>query len=176
MPACNRGMIMVGKFPFGERRGAGEKSQRIMRLCYNQTYNNFSLSLSLSLARVRALSLSLPLSLSLSLPDRVLYLLTLSHLSIVKNVSLSFYSLSRARSLSLSLSRSLSLGIPTPRESGSVIGPDRTVWALLCVAEGVPQGQTESGGIVLAVICWSLSAQRRCYPTGFCAYRPSVSS
>ena len=30
--------------------------------------------------------------------------------------------------------------------------------------KGVPQGQTESGGIVLAAICWAPSAQRRCHP------------
>ena len=30
--------------------------------------------------------------------------------------------------------------------------------------KGVPQGQTESGGIVLAAICWATSAQRRCHP------------
>jgi hypothetical protein len=30
--------------------------------------------------------------------------------------------------------------------------------------KGVPQGQTESGGIVLAAICWAPSARRRCYP------------
>jgi hypothetical protein len=40
--------------------------------------------------------------------------------------------------------------------------------------KGVQQGQTESGGIVLAVICWAPSAHRRCYPTGRCTYRPSV--
>ena len=40
--------------------------------------------------------------------------------------------------------------------------------------KGVQQGQTESGGIVLAVICWAPSAQRRCHPTGRCTYRPSV--
>ena len=40
--------------------------------------------------------------------------------------------------------------------------------------QGVPQGQLESGGIVLAVICWSPSAQKRCNPTGRCAYRPSL--
>ena len=28
----------------------------------------------------------------------------------------------------------------------------------------VPQGQTESGGIILASICWAPSAQRRCHP------------
>jgi hypothetical protein len=33
-------------------------------------------------------------------------------------------------------------------------------------------GQTESGCIVLAVICWAASAQRRCYPTGRCTFRP----
>jgi hypothetical protein len=38
--------------------------------------------------------------------------------------------------------------------------------------QGVPQGQTESGGILLAVTCWSPSAQRRCDPTERCAYRP----
>jgi hypothetical protein len=35
---------------------------------------------------------------------------------------------------------------------------------LLCCRRGVPQGQTESGGIVLADICWATSAQRRCHP------------
>jgi len=40
--------------------------------------------------------------------------------------------------------------------------------------KGVSYGQTESGGIVLAAICWAPSAQRRCYPTGCCTYRPSV--
>ena len=30
--------------------------------------------------------------------------------------------------------------------------------------KGVQQGQTESGGIVLATICWAPSAQRRCHP------------
>ena len=30
--------------------------------------------------------------------------------------------------------------------------------------QGVQQGQTESGGIVLAAICWAPSAQRRCHP------------
>jgi hypothetical protein len=35
-------------------------------------------------------------------------------------------------------------------------------------------GQTECGGIVLAVICWAPSAKRRCYPTGRCIYRPQV--
>jgi hypothetical protein len=37
-----------------------------------------------------------------------------------------------------------------------------TVWPSCALPKGVPQGQTESGGIVLAVICWSPSAQRRC--------------
>ena len=35
-----------------------------------------------------------------------------------------------------------------------------------CVRRGAPHGQTESGGIVLAVICCSPCAFRRCYPTG----------
>jgi len=29
-------------------------------------------------------------------------------------------------------------------------------------------------GILLAAICWAASAQRRCYATGRCIYRPSV--
>ena len=36
----------------------------------------------------------------------------------------------------------------------------------------MPQGQTESGAILLAAICWATNAQRRCYPTWHCAYRP----
>ena len=37
--------------------------------------------------------------------------------------------------------------------------------ACACVSpKGVPQGQTECGGIVLAAIYWAPSAQRRCHP------------
>jgi len=49
-----------------------------------------------------------------------------------------------------------------------------TVWSLLCVAERVPQGRTESGGIVLAanagprVPSGGVTLNRRC------TYRPSV--
>ncbi len=57
-----------------------------------------------------------------------------------------------------------SVGIPNPRESGSVIGADRRRSGPPCVLpKGVPQGQTESGGIVLAAICWATSAQGRCH-------------
>jgi hypothetical protein len=45
-----------------------------------------------------------------------------------------------------------------------------------CARQGVPHGQTESGGIVLAVTCWSPCTQKRCCPTGGCANRPSVTS
>ena len=38
------------------------------------------------------------------------------------------------------------------------------------------QKKNSLSGIVLAVICWSPSAQRRCHPTGRCAHRPSVTS
>ena len=56
-------------------------------------------------------------------------------------------------------------GIPNPRESGSVIGADRRRSGPSCVLpQGLPQGQTESGGIVLAAICWAASTQRRCHP------------
>ena len=51
------------------------------------------------------------------------------------------------------------------RESWSVIGEDRRRSGPSCVLpKGVPQGQTESGGIVLAAICWAPSAQRWCHP------------
>ncbi len=43
-------------------------------------------------------------------------------------------------------------------------------WCPPCVS----QGQTESGGMVLAAICWAASAYRRCYPTVRCTYRLSV--
>ena len=57
-----------------------------------------------------------------------------------------------------------SVGIPNPRESGSVIRADRQRSGPSCVLlKGVPQGQTESGGIVLAAICWATSAQGRCH-------------
>ena len=56
-------------------------------------------------------------------------------------------------------------GIPKPRESGAEIGADRRrSWPSCVLPKGVPQGQTESGGIVLAAICWAPSAQRRCHP------------
>ena len=45
-----------------------------------------------------------------------------------------------------------------------MIGADRRRSEPSCVLpKGVPQGQTESGGIVLAAICWAPSAQR-CHP------------
>jgi hypothetical protein len=44
------------------------------------------------------------------------------------------------------------------------------VSAPLCPAKA----QAESGGIVLAAKCWTASAQSRCYPTGRCSYRLSV--
>ena len=66
----------------------------------------------------------------------------------------------------------------TSRERIGDWGGPETVWAFSCAAarRGLPQGQTASGGIELAVICWSPSAQGRCDPTGRCAYRPSVTS
>ena len=30
--------------------------------------------------------------------------------------------------------------------------------------KGVPHGKTETGGMVLAAMCWAPSAQRRCHP------------
>jgi hypothetical protein len=98
--------------------------------------------------------------------------------------SLCALSLSDSLSLSLSLWDGMSpVSHPTcdvpfpPRRTGeywkgmiSARPLDRRRSGPFCVLpKGVPQGQTESGGIVLAVICWSPSAQRRCDPTGRCA-------
>ena len=46
-------------------------------------------------------------------------------------------------------------------------GPE-TVWALLCVAErrATRANREWGGGIVLAVVCWAPSAQRRCTRQG----------
>ncbi len=67
-----------------------------------------------------------------------------------------------------------------PRPTGRAVLKERLAGTLMseppCARQGVPHGQTESGGIVLAVTCWAPSAQRRCYPTGRCAHRPSVTS
>jgi len=65
--------------------------------------------------------------------------------------------------------------IPNPRESGSVIGADRRRSGPSCVLpKGVPQGPTETGGIVLAAIGWAASAQRRCHPQE-ALYLPTLS-
>ena len=66
-------------------------------------------------------------------------------------------------------------GIPNPRKSGSVIGADRQWFGPSCVLlKRVPQGRTESGGIVLAanvgprVPRGGVTLKRRC------THRPSV--
>ena len=52
---------------------------------------------------------------------------------------------------------------PSRERVGNWGGPGRS--GPSCVLpKGVPQGQLESGGIVLAAICWATSAQRRCHP------------
>jgi hypothetical protein len=62
---------------------------------------------------------------------------------------------------------------PSKERVGDGGGP-ATVWSLLCVAERVPQGRTESGGIVLAanagprVPSGGVTLKRRC------TYRPSA--
>ena len=57
-------------------------------------------------------------------------------------------------------------------------GRQRILCLFRVVAHVSRFGQTEIGpiigGKVLAVICWAPRAQRRCYPTGRCTYRPSV--
>ncbi len=57
---------------------------------------------------------------------------------------------------------------PETSREGISGGP---VWLRVCCRKVVPQGQTESGGVILAAMCWSPSAQWRCDPTGRCAYR-----
>ncbi len=63
--------------------------------------------------------------------------------------------------------------VPTDLQSLVGLLSINSLSCALC-PQGVPHGQRESGGVVLAVICWAPSAQRRCYPTGRCAYRLSV--
>jgi hypothetical protein len=41
-----------------------------------------------------------------------------------------------------------------------VIGTDKLMSEPLGVRKGVPHGQTENGGIVLAVICWARGSPR----------------
>ena len=65
-------------------------------------------------------------------------------------------------------------GIPHPRKSGSVIGADRQrLGPSRVLLKRVPQGRTESGGIVLAANAGP-SAQRRCHP-GEALYLPTFS-
>ena len=66
-------------------------------------------------------------------------------------------------------------GIPNPRKRGSVIGAEpATVWSLLCVAERVPQGQTESGGLILAANAGPRVPSGDVTLKRLCTYRPSV--
>jgi len=62
----------------------------------------------------------------------------------------------------------IGLGSRTLERAGSVIGADRRGGPLeessCALPKSVPQGQKESGGIVLAAICWAPIAQRRCHP------------
>jgi hypothetical protein len=58
---------------------------------------------------------------------------------------------------------------PSKERVGDWGGPERS--GPSCVLpKGVPQSQTESGGILLAAICWATSAPRK----RRCTYRPSV--
>ncbi len=94
----------------------------------------------------------------------------------LSSLSLSL-SLSRARARSLSLSRG-SVWDPEPSKSGSVIGADRQRFGPSCVLlKRVPQGRTESEGIVLALLAANAGPRE---PSGGvtlkrrCTYRPSV--
>ena len=66
-------------------------------------------------------------------------------------------------------------GIPTPRKSGSVIGADRQRFGPPCVLlKRVPQGRTESGGIILAANAGPLVPSGGVTLKRLCTYRPSV--
>jgi len=62
----------------------------------------------------------------------------------------------------------LGLGPGTSRERVGeplVIGADRRrSGPSFVLPKGVPHGKTETGGMVLAAMCWAPSAQRRCHP------------
>ena len=55
--------------------------------------------------------------------------------------------------------------VPTDLQSLVGLLSINSLSCALC-PQGVPHGQRESGGVVLAVICWAPSAQRRCYRQG----------
>jgi len=66
-------------------------------------------------------------------------------------------------------------GIPNPRKSGAVIGADRQRFCPSCVLlKRVPQGRTESGGIVLAAIAGPREPSGGVTLKRRCTYRPSV--
>jgi len=66
-------------------------------------------------------------------------------------------------------------GIPNPRKSGSVIGADRQRFHPSCVLlKRVPQGRTESGGIVLAANAGPRAPSGGVTLKRCCTYRPSV--
>jgi len=68
-----------------------------------------------------------------------------------------------------------SVWIPKPRESGSVIGADRRRSGPSCVLPtGMPQGQTESGGIVHPPYAGPRAPRDGVTRKRRCTYRPSV--
>ena len=67
----------------------------------------------------------------------------------------------------MAIKHSLMVSPPNKRTfAGSVIGTDRrrSGPGSCVLLKDAPQGQTESGGIVLAAICWATDAQRLCRP------------
>ena len=54
--------------------------------------------------------------------------------------------------------------LSAPLVRSSFLKPSENGLGPRVLLKGVPQGYTESGGIVLAAMCWATSAQRRCHP------------
>jgi hypothetical protein len=53
-------------------------------------------------------------------------------------------------------------------QSGAVLTNHAPIHSSPFAGPDTSRGQTERRGIVFAVTCWALSAQRRCYSTGRC--------
>jgi len=68
----------------------------------------------------------------------------------------------------------IGLGSRTLERAGRFWGGPATFWPLLCVAERVPQGQTESGGLILAANAGPRVPSGDVTLKRLCTYRPSV--
>ena len=82
------------------------------------------------------------------------------------------------RARSRSASTYLTLPHPTPHPASTYLTSFNAFSPLLTLSPSLSHTNSHVLFLflALAVICWSPSAQRRCYPTGRCVYRPSVTS